>query len=327
MPTSGTVGQTRFLVADIIDTAIGRCGVPPSKTSPEDLNKALRALYLILVNYVNRSLNLWRIKRRYVTLINGKTSYPLSSTVVDVVDANHRVPATIDTVWASSVGGTIYTTDLIDSRLPRMLGLHYTNNTVYNIALEASQDLVAWTPVSTITSEGEAGLFWYEIDPTTSARYYRIRETSALAMVFTAIYIAQLYQDLPMYKINHDDYWSLPNKNFQGRPVQYFFDKQRDPDMVLWPSPNAILACLALRVRYHIEDVGDLTDELDIPVRWYESIVAELSLKLVVELPQADLKRYDILKSERDTTFEQASSSETDGAPIYLAPNISGYTR
>jgi hypothetical protein len=272
-------------------------------------------------------LNLWRIKKVFLTLINGKTSYPLGSGVVDVVDSNHRIPTVIDAVWAPSVANSIYTADLVDARLPRMLALYYTSSAIYNIALESSNDLSTWTLVESITSEGAAGISWYEIDPSVSARYYRIRETSGIAMTFTAIYIAQLYQDLPMYRINHDDYWTLPNKNFPGRPVQYFFDRQRDPNISLWPSPNTILACMAMRVRYHIEDVGDLTDELDLPVRWYESIVAELSLKLVVELPQADIKRYDLLKAERDVAFEQVSSEEVDRAPIYLAPNITGYTR
>ena len=35
------------------------------------------------------------------------------------------------------------------------------------------------------------------------------------------------------------DYWNLPNKQFpSARALQYWYDRQIDPSMYLWPVPN-----------------------------------------------------------------------------------------
>jgi hypothetical protein len=45
-----------------------------------------------------------------------------------------------------------------------------------------------------------------------------------------------------------------------------------------------------------IMDVGALTDELEIPQRWYEAIVMNLAHRLSLELPQVPMDRVAVFR-------------------------------
>jgi hypothetical protein len=74
-------------------------------------------------------------------------------------------------------------------------------------------------------------------------------------------------------------------------------------------------------------DVGTLTDELDIPQRWYETIVWQLAWRLAMELPDFNLSLIGPIKASADEALKIAQDEERDNSPIYFAPNISPYTR
>ena len=75
-----------------------------------------------------------------------------------------------------------------------------------------------------------------------------------------------------------------------------------------------------------IEDVGSLTDELEIPQRWYETVLFMLAHRMSLELPQVGMDRVSYLEKMADKYLADAESEERDRSPIYWAPNISVYT-
>ena len=76
-----------------------------------------------------------------------------------------------------------------------------------------------------------------------------------------------------------------------------------------------------------IMDVGDLTDELEIPQRWYLAIQCMLAHQMAQELPGVDVARIQYLEGQADKYFLMAEAENRDKSPIYYAPNISVYTR
>jgi hypothetical protein len=75
-----------------------------------------------------------------------------------------------------------------------------------------------------------------------------------------------------------------------------------------------------------IEDVGALTDELEIPQRWYEAVQMMLAHKMSLELPQVAMDRIGYLEKMAEKHLYIAEQEERDRSPIYWAPNISVYT-
>ncbi len=70
-----------------------------------------------------------------------------------------------------------------------------------------------------------------------------------------------------------------------------------------------------------------LTDELEIPQRWYEAIQFMLAHRMSLELPQVAMDRVGYLEKMADKYLFEAEQEERDKSPIYWAPNISVYTR
>jgi hypothetical protein len=131
--------------------------------------------------------------------------------------------------------------------------------------------------------------------------------------------------------MNRDDYTSLPNKFFQSsRPLQFWFDRQvRQPIMHMWPVPNSAATTSQLviwRQRY-IMDVGSMTQEVEVPQRWYEALVAGLAAKMSMEIIEVDPAIIPMLDQKAAVALNIAQMEERDNSPMTIAPNIGMYTR
>jgi hypothetical protein len=132
-----------------------------------------------------------------------------------------------------------------------------------------------------------------------------------------------------MSRLNRDDYTNLPNKNFTAnQPFQYWFDRTiPEPTIFLWPTPNDAFVQMTVWYSRQIMDVGALTNELEIPQRWYEAVVMNLAHRLSLELPQVPMDRVVYLEKMAAQYLNEAEQEERDKSPIYYAPNISVYTK
>jgi hypothetical protein len=136
--------------------------------------------------------------------------------------------------------------------------------------------------------------------------------------------------DLQMSQLNRDDYTSIPDKTLTtSRPTLYWYDRRIAPQVRLWPIPDVTAATGTLVAWYHrqIEDVGQLTNTLDVPTRWLNAVVTNLAVQMMQELPSVDAARLSVLQASAAQALSDAESEETDGAPMFLSPDISVYTR
>jgi hypothetical protein len=135
--------------------------------------------------------------------------------------------------------------------------------------------------------------------------------------------------EIPVARMNRDDYTNLPNKNFTNNwPLQYWFDRTiPQPAMYMWPTPGTYAPQLVVWRHRHIQDVGDLSGELEIPQRWYLAIQNMLAHQMAMELPSVATERIAYCEQQAEKFWFQAEQEERDKSPIYFAPNISYYTR
>jgi hypothetical protein len=147
-------------------------------------------------------------------------------------------------------------------------------------------------------------------------------------MSLRALQFAQSQQVIPMARLNRTDYFSLPNKQFPSeRTLQYWFNRQIDPEMYLWPVPNNNFQAFSLILECQPQDVGSLTNELYMPDRALPYFQAALSHKLAMQLPGSDLGRVQYLEKLALDARTQFEEEDRDKSPIYFQPNISYYTR
>jgi hypothetical protein len=167
------------------------------------------------------------------------------------------------------------------------------------------------------------------MDSAVAATYFRVQATSG-TLDFETLYTGNSPTEVPLGRLSRDQYTSLANRAFQtSQPTQYWLDRQMpQPIIRLNPVPNDAAEEKQLTVWRHryIEDVGTMTQTLEIPQRWYEAVISGLAAKLVWELPEADLSRADALDQRAERALYTAQGEERDNSPIQWTPDLSAYT-
>jgi len=287
MATSGTVSTTQFTTRQVIDHAYRRCRLGAQQITSEMIDVANDQLYLVLSNLANRGVQLWCIEKLIMPLYEGNGAVTLPLGTVDVLNTNLRTLTQVSGVETSTA--TTFQVYVAGGATATTVGVLWSAVAV-PFVVEQSADGVSWSAVATeqdttAPTQGAGEWLWVDFDATTTNVYFRVRATSGTLSV-SDVYFGNTPTEIPIARLNRDDYTALPNKYFLGRPLQFWFDRQIDqPVMRLWPVPNlaATTQQIVLWRHRYIQDVGSMTQELDIPQRWFDAIVALLAAKLAEE--------------------------------------------
>lgn len=354
MAYSGTINQTQITVGQLIEYAFRSAGKTAEEQTPEYVNAAKQALYYILMNLSNRGVNLWMLKTLILGTVANQTVLTLPQEVIDVREANWRYLVTpqisealpVDNIDSPALFDNNLNTHATSTLLENWFGAAYQSSqrmfqvgfnayvpsgtAKYNLVLEASDDGITWTTAQELpeVTLSDKEWFYYPIDPSPSHYFFRLRSTTAAVFSLRQIVFSYTQQDIPLARLNRDDYWNLPNKQYNSqRSLQYWFDRTIEPSMYLWPIPNNDFQCFQLVVDTQIWDVGSLSNELYIPNRWLVAVQSWLSHELALQLPGVDIPRIQYLEVRYKEWLQQAEDEERDKSPIYFQPNVSYYTR
>ena len=328
MAYSNTVSQTVFDTRRVIDNAARRCKLTAQQISAEHIDIANDQLFLLLSDLSNRGIQLWCIEKQIYPLYNGLGDLILDTGTLDVLNSNLR---TLQEVTGTNVDtSTTRTVTFTTETFVTTVGVLWSAAAV-PVALERSDDGVTWTTVQTETPSATAGQWtWFDLESSVATEYFRVRATTG-TLSFSEIYLANTPTEIPLARLNRDDYTSLPNKTFQSnRPLQFWFDRQvQQPVMHLWPVPNEeaeVYQIVVWRQRY-IMDVGSMTQEIEVPQRWYEAIVAMLAARLALEYIEVDPSMISVLDAKAKESLYFAQQEERDNSPMIILPNIAMYTK
>jgi len=351
MAYSGTTGQTTVNVDQLISYAFRDSGKAAEEMTPELVNAGKQALFYNLQNLSNLGVNLWLLENQLYGALNAQQQIVLPKTTIDVREANWvyivnsqasgYLPA--DNSQAANAFDLNLNTTATSTTGENWLGLAYgqgqpvfyvgwnsNGNQTYNLAYEVSNDGVTWTTVQQFPTTTLTDREWvyFNISTTPNYVYYRLRETVATTFSVRQIVFSTSQQVIPLARLNRDDYWNLPNKQFPSvRSLQYWYDRTIEPSMYLWPVPNNDFQMFQLVVEKQMEDVGSLTNQIYVPDRWINSVQATLSHRLAMQIPGVDQNRIQYLEGLAEKYFMQANNEERDKSPIYFQPNYSYYTR
>ena len=328
MAYSGTVSQTKFNTRRVIDNAIRRCKLTAQQITSEHIDIANDQLFLMLSNWANEGVPLWCIQKSIYPLYDGVNYIVTYEGTVDILNSNLR--------YLQEVSGTNTDTSIqreIDYGSPTFVttvGIFWSAAAV-PIALETSDDGLVWEVIQTEAPVASAGEWtWFDLQICKAKQYFRVRAITG-ALGFSQIYTGNMPTEIPLARMNRDDYTNLPNKAFQSnRPLQYWLDRQaQSPVMNLWPVPNsgATTSQIVVWAQRQIMDVGTMTQEIEVPQRWYEAVVAGLAAKMALELPEVDPAMIPVLDQKADQMLAIAQAEERDNSPMMIQPNISPYTR
>mgnify|MGYP006266663685 CR=1 FL=1 len=357
MAYSGTVSTTVINVQKLIDHGARRCGKLAEELTSEQQTASRQSLYFMLSSLINRGIQYWAIRKQVIGLTPDKYIYTLPIGSVDALNVLYRQLERPTGDYTSSAGGNVaYAFDGDTATYCQQTSangniqvFYGTDNPVYagsigilpyvsgggsatwSITYEYSVDGISW---NTLNDLGEVVVtdnqwIWTDIDPGQSVMYYRVRAYNGTTLALREFYIGNMSREIPMARLNRDDYTNLPNKNFTAnQPYQFWFNRTiPQPEIYLWPVPNDPFIQMTVWYSRQIMDVGSLTDELEIPQRWYEATVMMLAHRMSLELPGIPMERILYLEKMADRFLFEVEQEERDRSPVYFAPNIAVYTR
>ena len=326
MTTSGSISTTVYETRALVDRAFARCRLRPQQITAEMLIQAQTNLYLVLSDMSNTGTPVWAYDAQYLPLVQGQHNLQLPSGTVDIRNAFYRSVAPTTPASGPTLAAGLITWSWAAAPTGGMLLINWSVLPTAVMSLQTSPDNVSWTTVQTLQIPAATGLSWYHVDGSANT-YFRITSTTGSFTATAASLYSQL-NDLLMGRLNQDDYELLPNKDFQGRPLQYWLNRQLQPVMRMWPTPDAQSAqnlVVVYRSRY-IQDVGSLPQTIEVPQYWYEAITWKLAENLLYETPEADPKLIPVVAAKADQVMRLAWNQDRDKSPIRFNYNIHAYT-
>lgn len=356
MATSGTVGQTVFKTREVIDFAARAYRKPPALLTGEQLDSALKHLWLILTEFASHGAPVWKIRHEYLPLY-ANTPYAVlpvgavemsGANLVSVTRVTDGTPTTDGEGTAANAFDDDTTTAVTHVSAARYIDLEFTEaqNVVAIGVLPAASGTWDFSlqlgysdgrdPLTIKTFDDEQvyeGRWLWAYVPLESREKFaraRIQASGTTVLNVSELYVgadATFAGTLAPY--NKDEYFSLPNKNQVGTPNLFWQDVRRDQTFLrLWPVPGPADVYKHLEVLAHqeIEDIGTLRQSLDIPNRFFDAVIRALAERMADEDPdfKGDINRLERKAAEARRT---AFAGITAKGSINIVPNIRGYTR
>lgn len=325
MAYSGNISGTAFNALKVVDHAFRRCRLPAQAITAEMQSYALDSLYLMLSELANIKTPSWCIEKIILPMYENQPLVTLPPGTVEVLNLNYRTLQLLNGVVVST--STAYTVNFTTATVVNTVGVKWSGPSV-DLTFQVSNNGISWTTVGTQTTAAVAGdITWTDISVGLPYQYFRI--TSASPILYTAITLGNLPQEIPLGQLNRDSYVNQTNKVFPGRPSNYYFLRDLpEPVAYLWPAPfsAAEAAQLVLWRHRQIMDTENLQQEVEIPQRWLEAIVNGLAARVAAETPVVDPSLIPVLEQRSAISMQRAWDGDNDGSPIQINPGIRAYT-
>lgn len=123
--------------------------------------------------------------------------------------------------------------------------------------------------------------------------------------------------DYEVERISRGEYLTFPDKTSTGRPSQFYLDRQIQPVLTLWQTPDRTDQLVFYYVR-RIEDADALVNTTGIPFRFYPCMVAGLAYYLAMKRAP---ERLQLLKAVYEEEFMRAAEEDEDRVDLKLQPS------
>lgn len=346
MATSGEYNFNPSLI-DIIEDAYERCDVPADMISARQMKSALYSCNMVLADLSNKQLNLWTVEPGIVGLTAGRPTYQLPQGTIGLLEVTIRNNfRPLDGTAASSSGGTAanaFDNDPDTSCLQTSAngnisydwgaGITHTIDLVgYTSAAAATLDLIfegtydmstwvtAYDCEPTAYTAGEAQYFC--VPNPRAFRGMRVRERGGATLNAEEVYFMYQVSDLLLSPMSRQEYTSIPNKLAPGRPLSFYFNRQINPTVTFWDTPNSQWQTVYYNRIRQVQDITSAQQTVDIPYRFLEAFTATLAVKLAVKWASA---KVDMLAELAANSVLIALAEDRERVPLRLTPDLTGY--
>lgn len=326
MAYSGNIGGTTFNALKVVDHAFRRCRLPAQAITGEMHDYALDSLYTSLSELASVRTPSWCIEKVLLPMYENQPIVTLPLGTVDVLNLNYRSLQLVE--GTATTNPTFYSVAFASDTVVDTVGIKWSAAAVA-VDFQVSSNGSTWTTVGSYSGGASSGeITWFDISGAKAYPYFRVSSAGPV-INYTWIKFGNTPSEIPLGQLNRDGYVNQNNKQFPGRPSNYYY--QRDlaqPVVNIWPAPNlsAESAVLVLWRHRQIMDTENLQQEVEVPARWLEAIINTLAARVAAETPQVDPQIMAVLEQKSAMSLQRAWDGDNDGSPIQINPGIGVYT-
>ena len=123
--------------------------------------------------------------------------------------------------------------------------------------------------------------------------------------------------DYQLSRVGRQEYLNIPTKTTEGRPTEFFVDRQTTPVLYLWPAPdNSTDIFLSYRIQ-RIDDVGASAEDQEIPSRFIPPMVSGLAYYMALK---KNPERAAMLQQIYEQDLKRAQDEDRGRASLHLVP-------
>jgi|TARA_R110002020_G_scaffold73723_2_gene189075 hypothetical protein len=137
-----------------------------------------------------------------------------------------------------------------------------------------------------------------------------------------AVVIRRDGTDFSISRVSRDEFLSIPTKTTEGRPTQFFLDRQITPNLKIWPLPENDTDVLIFDCLTRINDADTAKNTMEVPFRFYPCLAAGLAY--YISLKRAP-ERVQLLKAVYEEEFRRAIDEDRDRASFQISPSLRNY--
>lgn len=171
-----------------------------------------------------------------------------------------------------------------------------------------------WWATDTITQVLTAGTATYTLSAT----------TIQLIAVYIDTGSGQSQTDRIISPLSSYEYAALPNKNQQGQPTSFWFDRQTTPQISMWPVPDdSQTYTLKMRRWRQLQDTTlPGGSQPEIPWRFQDTFVWELAARMAwIYKPE----NVDKLEARARMAWDRAATNDAENVPVFIFPGLASY--
>lgn len=128
--------------------------------------------------------------------------------------------------------------------------------------------------------------------------------------------------DYALDRVSRDEFLNIPTKTTQGRPTQFFVDRQITPNLKVWPLPDNSTDEIIYNALTRLDDADIYTNTLGVPFRFYPALAAGLAYYMSIKRAP---DRMQMLKAIYEEEINRAMDEDRDRASFRVAPDLRNY--
>ena len=294
----------------IINRAFSILGVRTRGRIPtsDEVNDASDVLNMMVKNWKTKGQYLWKTIEGTLFLVVGQEKYKIDGSTANATETFTQTTTTAD---AASGASSVDVTSATGFVVGYFVGIAQDDNTIHWTTV-ASISTLTITLDDNLTAAATSGAKVYvyqtKINRPEKINSCRLRYDDDLT-------------DVSMAQISRETYFDYSNKFSQGKPNNYFYDKQLAfGDVYIYPTPDDATDTVKFTFEKQFFDFSSAVDSPDFPVEWLLPIATNLAYLLHYEYG-IGAEKAERIKRDAEQFLSDSEGYDREGTSIYFQPS------